>query len=1091
MYLCLEEPNIPGLQTFWIYDTAENGIGYLAEVTDTSGYNKSIRYDKMGRVDESTVTIDNKIYSTKTEYIGLTNHVDLITYPSGQATRNIYDDWGHHLSIMSIDATVYRPYKEATDEAVRLKELAEDMESETASQRDVLKVEYEAHMQKVQPIIDKIDGYWTMYENYIAMAKEASSNFAIYDQKVADAITTYNAHKENYDAEIASYDSNIYWYNRFVDDHEQYYATYEIYLPLGASWANYWAELANAAAKKAEKYATEANQAANAANALASKMNSAANTANGYANIRDSWLQKLNGYNAKIVELGGNWEAREKNNCLTTYNDAEGLCLIESGIYQTTNEALQNNSDYILAQEAMTEFNTLTSELNARYEAAETAIATANNLFETFEASPKKEHWRTEEITAGGQLARALYGNGLEGSWTYDDMDRPTHTAVVNKNTGGEDDTIQNYFFTFDLHGNLIERYDSVFDFAEQFSYDNLNRLKATELSGIGAGLYQQIGLNSASFEYDRLGNLTYKSDIGYYTYGGAEAGPHAVTSITGDFGDSTLYYDANGNLIEGRGRTIAYSTFNKPTLITKGTSRSVMMYGPSFELIKRTDSNGGLTESIYINSLYEEVLTNGALEQRHNLKVDGKTVAVLRTNDTTTLATHYLHRDHLESIVTITDDTGAVVDRRHYDAFGKERRGVVMPGTPQMVTPLLVGYTGYGFTGHKQLESVGLVHMGGRVYDPELGRFLSSDPFIQFALNSQSYNRYSYVLNNPLSFNDPSGYFLSFLKKVFKKIFREVTRIVKQVVKFVERYWKPIVAVIATVVSYGYASGWAAGLMGYSNATAATIGANATLTSAVVTGAVGGAAAGAASGLVMTGSIEGTLKGALTGAIAGAASGGVAKLFAVGGKLNSIGRMIVGKSGSLARTVTYGANTIMKATVGGFESLLRGQKFSRGFLSSGISAGIGDISRWIRKEMVAQSKLFRANRIGDSVGFENDGFKLAGGRYDPNFPPPFLQKPSPLGGLQGGPGEFFGYSYTKGSFQDYVFEAYAGPHDYLNNPIWYDAVGNIKLGMIKGNPLYYIGNVTNWVNVILATPLVVCSVTPEFVIDDIFVHKK
>ncbi|MDR7090662.1 hypothetical protein J2X05_002686 [Cellvibrio fibrivorans] len=48
---------------------------------------------------------------------------------------------------------------------------------------------------------------------------------------------------------------------------------------------------------------------------------------------------------------------------------------------------------------------------------------------------------------------------------------------------------------------------------------------------------------------------------------------------------------------------------------------------------------------------------------------------------------------------------------------------------------------------------------MNGRVYDPELGRFMSADPFVQAPYNSQSYNRYSYVFNNPLSFTDPSGY--------------------------------------------------------------------------------------------------------------------------------------------------------------------------------------------------------------------------------------------------------------------------------------------------------------------------------------------
>lgn len=60
---------------------------------------------------------------------------------------------------------------------------------------------------------------------------------------------------------------------------------------------------------------------------------------------------------------------------------------------------------------------------------------------------------------------------------------------------------------------------------------------------------------------------------------------------------------------------------------------------------------------------------------------------------------------------------------------------------------------------------------MNGRIYDPTLGRFLQADQHIQAPKNSQSYNRYSYVLNNPLSYTDPSGYF-------FKSILRKIASI-------------------------------------------------------------------------------------------------------------------------------------------------------------------------------------------------------------------------------------------------------------------------------------------------------------------------
>jgi RHS repeat-associated protein len=67
-------------------------------------------------------------------------------------------------------------------------------------------------------------------------------------------------------------------------------------------------------------------------------------------------------------------------------------------------------------------------------------------------------------------------------------------------------------------------------------------------------------------------------------------------------------------------------------------------------------------------------------------------------------------------------------------------------------------GGDGRGYTGHEHLDELGFVHMNGRIYDPLLGRFLSPDPLIQAAELLQNYNRYSYVLNNPLRHTDPSG---------------------------------------------------------------------------------------------------------------------------------------------------------------------------------------------------------------------------------------------------------------------------------------------------------------------------------------------
>ncbi|CAK3917901.1 hypothetical protein VCRA2120E57_510006 [Vibrio crassostreae] len=55
---------------------------------------------------------------------------------------------------------------------------------------------------------------------------------------------------------------------------------------------------------------------------------------------------------------------------------------------------------------------------------------------------------------------------------------------------------------------------------------------------------------------------------------------------------------------------------------------------------------------------------------------------------------------------------------------------------------------TNRGYTDHEEIVEVGLVHMNGRVYDQELGRFISPDPFVQAPYVTNSFNRYAYVMN-------------------------------------------------------------------------------------------------------------------------------------------------------------------------------------------------------------------------------------------------------------------------------------------------------------------------------------------------------
>ncbi len=134
-----------------------------------------------------------------------------------------------------------------------------------------------------------------------------------------------------------------------------------------------------------------------------------------------------------------------------------------------------------------------------------------------------------------------------------------------------------------------------------------------------------------------------------------------------------------------------------------------------------------------------------------------GKYITATATDGVTLASTamEYYSKDYLGSIIAITDGTGAVTQRLSYDVWGKRRypNGAADPNgllnNPDMY---------HGFTGHEMLDSVGLIHMNGRLYDPVMARFVSADFLIQSPDNLQSYNRYSYGWNNPLSGTDPSG---------------------------------------------------------------------------------------------------------------------------------------------------------------------------------------------------------------------------------------------------------------------------------------------------------------------------------------------
>jgi RHS repeat-associated protein len=210
---------------------------------------------------------------------------------------------------------------------------------------------------------------------------------------------------------------------------------------------------------------------------------------------------------------------------------------------------------------------------------------------------------------------------------------------------------------------------------------------------------------------------------------------------------DSTTWWVANLAKRISQGGTAVYSDF---------------WYGPGRERIQLTaKKSASVTETtLYVGGLYEKVTRGSTVEHVHYIPGGGHTVAIQKKTVGGSTETRYLHRDHLGSVVAATDYTGAVLERYSFDPWGKRRD----PATWVTPAPGTFSYdpafNDRGYTGHEHIDHLGLVNMNGRVYDPEIGRFLSADPFVQFPESTQGYNRYTYVGNNPLSYTDPSGFF-------------------------------------------------------------------------------------------------------------------------------------------------------------------------------------------------------------------------------------------------------------------------------------------------------------------------------------------
>ena len=369
-------------------------------------------------------------------------------------------------------------------------------------------------------------------------------------------------------------------------------------------------------------------------------------------------------------------------------------------------------------------------------------------LAEVVDTATQQSFWKVTGRDEEDHLTSATFGNGIASARTYE-------PATGRLRTLSEGPAL---LLGYDYHqdGQVARRVDGLGDREERFDYDALERLSGWTIQhripgppGLPGGIAT---LRATSYRYDDLGNLT-KVFVGGAltednTYG-TNGRPHALTGN----GQGTYFYDDYGRQEAAPGRSTTYTDFDLPQTITTPVGITAFSYDASGARVKKSGPGG---KTVTIAGLYERrERAGGVLE--HVFYVhgsDGPVAQVVQDVGSSKRVRTYVHTDPLGSVGALTDADGAVMEQvQYYEPFGGRRAldgGPVSGALPEV--PL-------GFTGHRHDDELGLIDMHGRVYDPAQRRFVTPDPHVTDPLDGQSFNRYSYVVNDPLNLTDPTGF--------------------------------------------------------------------------------------------------------------------------------------------------------------------------------------------------------------------------------------------------------------------------------------------------------------------------------------------
>ena len=387
----------------------------------------------------------------------------------------------------------------------------------------------------------------------------------------------------------------------------------------------------------------------------------------------------------------------------------------------------------------------------------------SGTMYQLKDKSSGKVLWELEELTAKGKVLKAKLG-GTSIQNTYDAND---FLSAVSHKAEGKSDILSIAYSFNAIKNELNSRNTSgAFNILERFVYDDNNRLINWTNPRTGELHHNIYDKQGRIIENDQLGKIKFENKDKVYQPTGMSLNEKGAELL-------------KNNLIQ----KIEYNENNDPVFIdgVKGdvrfeygltAMRQMMTFGGEFlseNASQNETSHGKFTRFYSEDGSFEVTLDHQSGKEKHILYIGGNPyeseIIFVKDFKEEKGSYKFLHKDYLGSILAISDEEGNKLEQRHYDAWGNLTHlqignGEVLTGV-ELEKALGQMLIDRGYTSHEHLWEVGIIHMNGRLYDPLLRRFLNADENIQDLHNTQNYNKYGYVFNNPLMYNDPSGEFI------------------------------------------------------------------------------------------------------------------------------------------------------------------------------------------------------------------------------------------------------------------------------------------------------------------------------------------